>query len=52
VVDPERRIALDVNPANNSWVDEKGSAPRAARKWAARWMFWLQNLLELHTVLG
>jgi hypothetical protein len=54
VVDPERRLALDVNPANNSWVDdaEKAAARRAARKWAARWMFWLQNLLELHTVLG
>ncbi|HEX6738634.1 MAG TPA: hypothetical protein VF310_10195, partial [Vicinamibacteria bacterium] len=52
VVDPERRLALDVNPANNSWVDDKSAAPRAARKWAARWMFWLQNLLELHTVVG
>src|SRR5262245_31589135 len=23
VVDPDRKIALDINPANNSWVDEK-----------------------------
>jgi hypothetical protein len=52
VVDPERKIALDVNPANNSWVDEEGVARRAAWKWAARWMFWLQHLLELHTVVG
>jgi hypothetical protein len=52
VVDPERKIMLDVNPANNSWVDEKGAARRAATKWAARWMFWLQHLLELHTVVG
>jgi hypothetical protein len=51
VVDPQRRLAIDVNPANNSWVEEKGLARRAARKWAARWMFWLQNLLELQTVL-
>jgi hypothetical protein len=51
VVDPQRKLALDVNPANNSWVEEKGFARRAARKWAARWMFWLQNLLELQTVL-
>ena len=52
VVDPERKIMLDVNPANNSWVDEEGVARRAAVKWAARWMFWLQHLLELHTVMG
>ena len=52
VVDPERKIALDVNPANNSWVDEEGLSRRAACKWAARWMFWLQHLLELHTVVG
>jgi hypothetical protein len=52
VVDPERKIMLDVDPANNSWVDEDGVARRAALKWAARWMFWLQHLLELHTVVG
>lgn len=52
VVDPERKIMLDVNPANNSWVDEDGVSRRAAVKWAARWMFWLQHLLELHTVVG
>jgi len=52
VVDPDRKIMLDVNPANNSWVEEKGVARRAAAKWAARWMFWLQHLLELHTVVG
>jgi hypothetical protein len=52
VVDPERKIMLDVNPANNSWVDENGLARQAAVKWAARWMFWLQHLLELHAVVG
>ena len=51
-VDPENRIALDVNPANNGWVDEKGQAKRAAAKWATRWMFWFQHLLEMHAVLG
>ena len=51
-VDPERKIAIDVDPSNNSWVEDKGEARRAACKWAARYMFWLQNLLELHTVLG
>ncbi len=52
VVDPERRIAMDVVPANNAWIEEKGMARRAAAKWAARWMFWLQNLLELHLLVG
>ena len=53
MVDPDRKIVLDVNPANNSWVDEDGVSPqRAAAKWAARCMFWLQHLLELHTVVG
>jgi hypothetical protein len=51
-VDPEHKIAIDVDPANNDWIDGTGPARRAATKWAARWMFWLQNLLELHTVLG
>jgi hypothetical protein len=51
-VDPEGKIALDVNPANNSWVDEKGVARRAATKWSARFLLWLQTLLEMHLVLG
>jgi hypothetical protein len=52
VVDPERKLAFDIDPANNAWVEEAGAARRAATKWSARWMFWLQNLLELHAVLG
>ncbi len=51
-VDPLRKIAIDVDPANNDWMAEKGPARRAATKWAARYLFWLQNLLELHTVVG
>jgi len=51
-VDPEGRIALDVNPANNGWVEETGHAARAASKWAARWMYWFQHLLEMHAMLG
>jgi len=51
-VDPEGRIVLDVNPANNGWVEESGQAKRAAAKWATRWMFWFQHLLEMHAVLG
>jgi hypothetical protein len=51
-VDPGGKIALDVKPANNAWIDDTGPAERAADKWAARFLFWLQNLLELHTLLG
>ena len=51
VVDPAGKIALDVDPSNNSWVDEKGVAARAARKWSLRFLLWLQHLLELHTVV-
>jgi hypothetical protein len=51
-VDPFGKIALDINPGNNSWADNAPVARRAASKWAMRWLFWLQNLLELHTLLG
>jgi hypothetical protein len=51
-VDPNGKIAIDVAPSNNDWIEEKGPARRAATKWAARWMFWVQNLLELHMVVG
>jgi hypothetical protein len=51
-VDPFGKLALDIDPANNSWADNAPIARRAASKWAMRWMFWLQNLLELHTILG
>jgi peptidase M1-like protein len=52
VVDPEAKLALDVDRSNNVWRDEDGIARRAALKWSARYLFWLQTLLELHTVLG
>jgi hypothetical protein len=52
VVDPQHKLALDVDPSNNGWLDEQGVARRAATKWSARFLFWLQNLLELHAVLG
>jgi hypothetical protein len=52
VVDPDHKLAIDVDPANNAWVDEKGQARRAALKWSGRFLLWLQHLLELHTVLG
>jgi hypothetical protein len=52
VVDPRRKIAIDVSPSNNEWIEKEGPARRAATKWAARYLFWLQSLLELHTVVG
>jgi hypothetical protein len=52
MVDPQRKIVIDVNPSNNEWISDERPARRAATKWAARYLFWLQNLLELHTVLG
>jgi hypothetical protein len=51
-VDPDRKIVLDVNPGNNGWIEDEGPSRRAAAKWATRWMFWLQNLLEMHAVIG
>jgi hypothetical protein len=51
-VDPDSKVVIDVFPSNNVWIDDARPASRAATKWAARWMFWLQNLLELHTLLG
>ena len=52
VVDPGRKIAIDVDPSNNEWISDERPARRAATKWAARYLFWLQNLLELHAVAG
>ena len=52
VVDPDHKLAIDVDPGNNAWRAETGLARQAAFKWSARFLFWLQNLLELHTVLG
>ncbi len=52
VVDPQRKIVIDVDPSNNEWVSDERQAVRAATKWAGRYLLWLQNLLELHTVVG
>ena len=52
VVDPDRKLSLDVDPSNNSWREDGGQARRASTKWSTRFLIWLQNLLELHTVIG
>jgi hypothetical protein len=51
VADPEHTLAIDIDPANNAWLEDRGKARRAALKWSARFLLWLQNLLELHTLL-
>jgi len=51
-IDPDHKIAIDVDPTNDEWLDDVRPAHRAAAKWAARYLFWLQNLLELHTLVG
>jgi hypothetical protein len=52
VVDPDRKIAIDVDPVNNEWISDEGPAWRASTKWAARFLLWLQTFLELQTVVG
>jgi len=48
VIDPERVLLLDLDYTNNSRL----RAPEAAfpaRKWASKWMIWLQDLLTTVT---
>jgi len=44
-VDPENRVAIDVNRLNNSRRVEPDG--RAAAHWGARWVFWLQQVLAM-----
>jgi len=43
-VDPDQILVLDTNFTNNSFTTEPASG-RAASKWAATWMVWLQDQL-------
>ncbi len=45
IIDPERKLILDINSVNNSWVKES-NAGIASTKWASQWMLWLQNFIE------
>jgi hypothetical protein len=45
-VDPDRTLVLDINSANNSWTSEP-HGKRAALKWTAKWMIWVQSMMEL-----
>jgi hypothetical protein len=44
LVDPERKLALDLYYTNNSKRLEP-DAKLPARKWASKWMIWVQDLL-------
>jgi hypothetical protein len=43
-VDPDRSIALDAKPTNNSWSASPRAATAAVR-WSARWLIWFQDLV-------
>lgn len=45
IIDPERKLWLDVNYQNNSRLAEKRSL--ASVKWTLKWMTWLQHLMEV-----
>ena len=45
MIDPERKILLDINYSNNSFVMESQSG-LASKKWASKWMIWLQDYLQ------
>jgi hypothetical protein len=47
-VDPEDRILLDVDRTNNGRRPEED--PRAATRWTARAVFWIQNMIDFLTV--
>ncbi|MCX6132289.1 MAG: M1 family metallopeptidase [Ignavibacteriales bacterium] len=47
IVDPENKLAMDVNGNNNSKVvREPGYRSLSARKYTSKWMFWVQTYLE------
>ncbi|HTO86375.1 MAG TPA: M1 family metallopeptidase [Thermoanaerobaculia bacterium] len=48
LVDPDEKILLDADRTNNGRRPE--GDPRAASRWTARAVFWLQNLFDFATV--
>ncbi len=48
MIDPDRTLLLDLNYTNNSRV-QKNHGAFAARKWGAKWMIWLQDILTTMT---
>ena len=49
-VDPDHVLLLDVNRRNNSLAVEP-AARVAARRWAARWLIWVQDLMLTYAAL-
>ncbi len=43
-VDPNSKVLLDVNPLNNGKIIKAQKTP--VRKYSAKWLFWMQNLLH------
>ena len=55
VVDPDRKLLLDIDPTNNSRLVKPaagGGPSLATRKWTAKWLFWLQNLMEIFALIS
>jgi len=50
LVDPERKLMLDVTRSNNSWVAHPSLAGGLA--WPGRWVLWLQMLFEVFGFFG
>ena len=48
-MDPEEKILLDADRTNNGRRVE--ADPRAASRWTARSLFWMQNILDFLTVV-
>jgi hypothetical protein len=48
VVDPDEKILLDADRTNNGRRPE--ADPRAATRWTARAVFWVQNMIDFMTV--
>ncbi len=49
-VDPGHKLALDVNFTNNSWTAEPDLA--VVVKWSSTLLFWIQNILQLASVVA
>jgi hypothetical protein len=50
-IDPDRMLLLDLRNTNNSWTT-KPQAPRAARRWSATWLIWLEDCLLSYASLA
>jgi hypothetical protein len=50
-VDPDRGLLMDFTQTNNSWTS-KPQAAAASTRWAAHWLFWLQNALLTYAWLA